>query len=151
MSSLAIWRSTRGIGPTNFGLQYQRTLGQIHFWFFGSYAFLGTCSFGSHVSVVDISLFLYIVYLILSNDHKCAASPWATQDDSTTLEWMVQSPPAFHTFEEIPAIKETLECIFDLCNCCMYDAQQMLDAVFQNIATPRLRCRVYFKNACKCC
>ena len=27
--------------------------------------------------------------------------------NSTTLEWMVQSPPAFHTFGELPTIKET--------------------------------------------
>jgi cytochrome c oxidase subunit 1 len=25
----------------------------------------------------------------------------------TTLEWLVQSPPAFHTFGELPTIKET--------------------------------------------
>ncbi|KAI4990750.1 hypothetical protein ZWY2020_039121, partial [Hordeum vulgare] len=38
---------------------------------------------------------------------KCAESPWAVEQNPTTLEWLVQSPPAFHTFGELPAVKET--------------------------------------------
>ena len=34
-------------------------------------------------------------------------SPWAIEQNPTTLEWLVQSPPAFHTFGELPTIKET--------------------------------------------
>jgi cytochrome c oxidase subunit 1 len=118
------------------GLQYPETLGQIHFWItfvgvnltFFPMHFLGlagmprripdypdayaewnaVCSFGSYVSVVGIILFFVIVYLTLTGNEKCAPSPWAAEQDATTLEWMVQSPPAFHTFEEIPAIKETV-------------------------------------------
>jgi cytochrome c oxidase subunit 1 len=118
------------------GLQYPETLGQIHFWItfvgvnltFFPMHFLGlagmprripdypdaygewnaVCSFGSYVSVVGIILFFLIVYLTLTGNEKCAPSPWAAEQDATTLEWMVQSPPAFHTFEEIPAIKETV-------------------------------------------
>ena len=119
------------------GLQYPETLGQIHFWItfvgvnltFFPMHFLGlagmprripdypdayagwnaVCSFGSYVSVVGILLFFVIVYLTLTGNSKCEASPWsAEQEDPSTLEWMVQSPPAFHTFEEIPAIKESI-------------------------------------------
>nr|QKQ14715.1 cytochrome c oxidase subunit 1 [Zygnema circumcarinatum] len=118
------------------GLQYPETLGQIHFWItflgvnltFFPMHFLGLagmprripdypdafagwnalCSFGSYVSVVGICVFFAVVYFTLISDNKCAASPWAAEQDATTLEWMVQSPPAFHTFEEIPAIKETI-------------------------------------------
>nr|YP_010704316.1 cytochrome c oxidase subunit 1 [Huperzia crispata]WCP18592.1 cytochrome c oxidase subunit 1 [Huperzia crispata] len=118
------------------GLQYPETLGQIHFWitFFGVNStsfpmhFLGLAgmprripdypdayagwnafsSFGSYVSVVGISCFFVVVFLTLTSENKCAPSPWAVEQNSTTLEWMVQSPPAFHTFEELPAIKESI-------------------------------------------
>ncbi|KAL5541246.1 hypothetical protein UlMin_042719 [Ulmus minor] len=98
-----------------FGRTYPETLGQIHYWitFFGvnltffPMHFLGLSgmpcrildypdayagwnalsSFGSYISVVGICCFFVV--------------------NSTTLEWMVQIPPAFHTFGELPAIKET--------------------------------------------
>ncbi|GMN74458.1 hypothetical protein TIFTF001_052379, partial [Ficus carica] len=65
-------------------------------------------SFGSYISVVGICSFFVVVTITLSsgNNKRCAPSPWALEQNST-LEWMVQSPPAFHTFGELPAIKET--------------------------------------------
>lgn len=118
------------------GLQYPETLGQIHFWItfigvnltFFPMHFLGLsgmprripdypdafagwnaiCSYGSYVSVLGILVFFSVVYFTLTSNTKCPASPWSAEEDATTLEWMVQSPPAFHTFEEIPAIKETV-------------------------------------------
>lgn len=118
------------------GLQYPETLGQIHFWItfigvnltFFPMHFLGLAgmprripdypdayagwnaiaTFGSYVSVVGILVFFLVVYFTLTSNNKCAASPWTLEQNSTTLEWLVDSPPAFHTFEEIPAIKETI-------------------------------------------
>ncbi|CAN1350371.1 Cytochrome c oxidase subunit 1, partial [Linum perenne] len=120
-----------------FGRTYPETLGQIHFWitFFGvnptffPMHFLGLSgmprripdypdayagwnalsSFGSYISVVGICRFFVVVTITSSsgNNKRCAPSPWAVEQNSTTLEWMVQSPPAFHTFGELPAIKET--------------------------------------------
>jgi cytochrome c oxidase subunit 1 len=120
-----------------FGRTYPETLGQIHFWitFFGvnltffPMHFLGLSgmprripdypdayagwnalsSFGSYISVVGICCFFVVVTITLSSgkNKRCAPSPWAVEQNSTTLEWMVQSPPAFHTFGELPAIKET--------------------------------------------
>nr|CBJ20677.2 cytochrome c oxidase subunit 1 [Beta vulgaris subsp. maritima] len=119
------------------GRTYPETLGQIHFWitFFGvnltffPMHFLGLSgmprripdypdayagwnalsSFGSYISVVGICCFFVVVTITLSSgkNKRCAPSPWAVEENSTTLEWMVQSPPAFHTFGELPAIKET--------------------------------------------
>jgi cytochrome c oxidase subunit 1 len=65
-------------------------------------------SFGSYMSVIGILVFFFVVYQTLTSNNRCAPSPWATEQNSTTLEWMLQSPPAFHTFEEIPTIKETV-------------------------------------------
>nr|YP_009674886.1 cytochrome c oxidase subunit 1 [Metzgeria furcata]QDE12874.1 cytochrome c oxidase subunit 1 [Metzgeria furcata] len=118
------------------GPQYPETLGQIHFriTFFGvnptlfPMHFLGLAgmprripdypdayagwnafsSFGSYVSVVGIFRFFVVVFLTLTSENRCASSPWAVEQNSTTLEWMVPSPPAFHTFEELPAIKESI-------------------------------------------
>lgn len=117
------------------GLQYPETLGQIHFWItflgvnltFFPMHFLGlagmprripdypdayagwnaVASFGSIVSVVGILVFFSVVYLTLTGTAKCASNPWTSEEDTTTLEWVVQSPPAYHTFEELPAIRIT--------------------------------------------
>ncbi|KAL0308125.1 UNVERIFIED_CONTAM: Cytochrome c oxidase subunit [Sesamum angustifolium] len=116
---------------------YPETLGQIHFWItfigvnltFFPMHFLGLSgmprripdypdayagwnalsSFGSYISVVGICRFFVVVTITSSSgkNKRCAPSPWAVEQNPTTPEWMVQSPPAFHTFGELPAIKET--------------------------------------------
>jgi cytochrome c oxidase subunit 1 len=68
------------------------------------------CSFGSNLSVVSALLFFYIVYATLTGDKVCPDNPWIFNDteksaNAPTLEWMTSSPPAFHTFEELPALK----------------------------------------------
>ncbi|KAL3520249.1 hypothetical protein ACH5RR_018398 [Cinchona calisaya] len=66
-------------------------------------------SFGSYISVVGIFCFFVVVTITSSSgkNKRCAPSPWVVEQNPTTSEWMVQSPPAFHTFGELPAIKET--------------------------------------------
>ena len=66
-------------------------------------------SFGSYISVVGICCFFVVVTITSSSgkNKRCAPSPWEKggfEQNSTTPEWMVQSPPAFHTFGELPAI-----------------------------------------------
>jgi heme/copper-type cytochrome/quinol oxidase subunit 1 len=64
-------------------------------------------SFGSYFTSVAMVLFFIILLTTLLSGKICPADPWETlQDDntSTTLEWMVESPPAFHTFEEVPRL-----------------------------------------------
>ncbi|KAJ4957644.1 hypothetical protein NE237_024755 [Protea cynaroides] len=120
-----------------FGRTYPKTLGQIHLWItsfgvnrtFFPMHFLGLLgmprhipdypdayagwnalsSFGSYISVVGIRHFFMVVTITSSsgNNKRCALSPWAIEHNPTTMEWMVESPPAFHTFGELPAIKET--------------------------------------------
>ncbi|KAI3989443.1 hypothetical protein MKX01_032545 [Papaver californicum] len=118
-----------------FGRTYPETLRQIHFWItsfgvnstFFPMHFLGLSgiprripdypdayagwnaisSSGSYI--VRICCFFVVVAITLSSDKRSAPSEinWVVKENSTTLEWMVQSPPAFHTFGEIHAIKET--------------------------------------------
>jgi heme/copper-type cytochrome/quinol oxidase subunit 1 len=64
-------------------------------------------SFGSYFTTVAILMFFGIVYLTLTSGKPCPADPWDTlshDKTSATLEWMVDSPPAFHTFDEIPRL-----------------------------------------------
>jgi heme/copper-type cytochrome/quinol oxidase subunit 1 len=65
-------------------------------------------SYGSYVSIFSSVFFFYVVYRTLTGDEVCAKNPWQFDGDSTasTLEWMIPSPPGYHTYEEIPAIKE---------------------------------------------
>ena len=119
------------------GLQYSETLGQIHFWvffigvnitFFPMHflglagmprripdypdAFAGwnaIASYGSYLSLISVAFFFYIVYDTLTGNQKCSANPWQHDNNvSQTLEWMIPSPPSYHAFEELPAIKDTL-------------------------------------------
>jgi len=118
------------------GLQYPETSGQIHFriTFFGvnltpfpmhfpglsgmprripdypdAYAgWNALSSFGSHVSVIGILRFFASVLSTPISEQICAPNPWAAvEQNPTTLEWMVLSPPAFHTPEQLPAIFES--------------------------------------------
>jgi len=115
------------------GYNYPETLGQIHFWvlfvgvnltFFPMHmlglagmprripdypdAYAGwnaIASFGSYVSVVSLLIFFFVVYRTLTGNSVASNNPWEKQNAPLTLEWLVSSPPAYHTFEEIPKIK----------------------------------------------
>jgi len=118
------------------GYQYPEHLGQIHFWLFFlgvnitffPMHFLGLAgmprripdypdafagwnviaSYGSYLSALSAVFFFYVVYATLVNGERAERNPWEThQGVSRTLEWMLPSPPAFHTFEEIPSIKSS--------------------------------------------
>ncbi|KAI3881115.1 hypothetical protein MKX03_010128 [Papaver bracteatum] len=125
------------------GRTYPETLGQIHFWitYFGVNStffpmhFLGLSviprrildypdayagwniisSSGSYISVVGICCFSVVVAITLSSDKKSAPSElnWDVKENSPTLEWMVQSPPAFRTFGG----KLTVHCEYEPCSC----------------------------------
>lgn len=118
------------------GYNYPETLGQIHFWvffigvnitFFPMHflglagmprripdyadAFAGwnaVASYGSYLSVCGALLFFYVVYKTLTGKRVCLENPWSVPGVSSTLEWMLPSPPSFHTFAEVPCIKDTL-------------------------------------------
>ncbi|VAH19736.1 unnamed protein product [Triticum turgidum subsp. durum] len=66
-------------------------------------------SFGSYISIVGIHHFFVVVAITSRSgkNQKCAESPWVVEQNPTILEWLVQSPPAFHSFGELPVVKET--------------------------------------------
>ena len=113
------------------GRQYPEWLGKLHFWLFFigvnltffPMHFLGlqgmprripdypdafhgwnyVASIGSYISGASVLVFLFLVFRTLSSGAKVPANPWG--EGATTLEWTVPSPPAFHTFEEVPKIE----------------------------------------------
>jgi cytochrome c oxidase subunit 1 len=69
-------------------------------------------SLGSYVSVFAMLIFFVLVYETLTNMDKCPVNPWVFENNAEnkfelTLEWVVGSPPGFHTFDEVPMIKDT--------------------------------------------
>jgi len=116
------------------GRQYNETFAQIHFWtfFIGAnltffpmhflgYAGMprripdypdafagwnGIASLGSYLAVLSAVWFFYVVWDALTHGEPAPASPWTPLGHpEMSLEWTLPSPPAFHTFEEVPAIK----------------------------------------------
>jgi len=68
-------------------------------------------SFGSYLSALSAVYFFYVLYRTFANSLKVQNNPWQTADDDNqpiyTLEWMLQSPPPFHTFAQPPVIRPT--------------------------------------------
>jgi len=64
-------------------------------------------SFGSYFTSAAALLFFIIIFITFVEGKVCPADPWGTLNDNnttTTLDWMVDSPPAFHTFIEQPRL-----------------------------------------------
>jgi cytochrome c oxidase subunit 1 len=113
---------------------YNEALGKLHFWltFIGANVlffpqhFLGLAgmprryvdypdayaywnwwsSVGSYITAAGTLVFiLAMLYAYFVARQKAANNPWGPA--ATTLEWQLPSPPAFHSYERLPEIKET--------------------------------------------
>ena len=62
-------------------------------------------SYGSYLSVLAALVFFYVVFITLTKDATVAENPWELGTTSSTVEWLLKSPPSFHTFEEVPTIR----------------------------------------------
>jgi cytochrome c oxidase subunit 1 len=70
-------------------------------------------SFGSLISAIAALIFFYVFYLTLTSEERCENDPWripgvSVDPRSSSLEWVLSSPPGFHTFDELPIVKETV-------------------------------------------
>jgi cytochrome c oxidase subunit I len=117
--------------PKMFGLMYNETLANVHFWltfvgvntvFFPQH-FLGlsgmprryidypdafafwnmVSSIGYAITAVGVLVFLAVLIEAPLRKRKAADNPWG--EGATTLEWTLSSPPPFHQFETLPRIK----------------------------------------------
>jgi len=117
--------------PKITGYTYNETLGQIHFWLtfigvnvaFFPMHFLGLAGMPRRIAdypdafagwnyVSSIGAFIAgfgtIVFLITMAEaffakRRAGDNPWGV--GATTLEWLLPSPPPFHSYNEIPRIK----------------------------------------------
>jgi len=113
------------------GKQYPEFWGKVHFWltfigvnlvFFPQHflglsgmprrypdypaAFAGwnyVSSIGAYISGVAMLVFLYVCLKTFTSREKAADNPWG--EGATTLEWTQSSPPAYHTFTELPRFR----------------------------------------------
>lgn len=72
-------------------------------------------SIGSIISIVSTVIFFYIIYKTLTDKIKCGADYWGHPEfyqsyliregqygEKPNLEWSLQSPPGYHTYNELP-------------------------------------------------
>ncbi|RUT31178.1 cytochrome c oxidase subunit I [Arsenicitalea aurantiaca] len=117
--------------PKMFGLMYNETLANIHFWtmfigvnliFFPQH-FLGLAgmprryidypdayalwnrvsSIGYYITFLSVVIFLIVLVEAARRKRKAADNPWG--EGATTLEWTLSSPPPYHQFETLPRIR----------------------------------------------
>ncbi len=120
--------------PKMSGYMYNERLGQLHFWltFIGANVlffpqhFLGLAgmprryadypdayaywnwwsSVGSYITATGTVVFIFgMLYAYYGSRLRAANNPWGP--GATTLEWDLPSPPAFHSYETLPTLKET--------------------------------------------
>lgn len=70
-------------------------------------------SFGSYIALLSTVFFFYLVFCALISKNVCLSAPWnfsvnKKKRGNTSLEWVINSPPAYHTFEETPIIFESI-------------------------------------------
>ena len=59
-------------------------------------------TWGSYVSAAGVLLFLYAIWRGFAAGARAGENPWG--EGATTLEWTLPSPPAFHSYDELPEI-----------------------------------------------
>jgi heme/copper-type cytochrome/quinol oxidase subunit 1 len=68
-------------------------------------------SFGSIISLVAVFIFMYVIYRTFTDNISVNANYWYSPEmfeidtDAEriySLEWTQNSPPVFHTYEELP-------------------------------------------------
>jgi cytochrome c oxidase subunit 1 len=120
--------------PKMTGYMYNEALGKLHFWltFIGANVlffpqhFLGLAgmprryadypdafaywnwwsSVGSYITATGTIVFVAaMIYAYFVTRTRVKENPWGV--GATTLEWTLPSPPAFHSYERLPEIKET--------------------------------------------
>lgn len=108
------WLFFIGVNLTFFPMHFLGLAGMPRRYLDYPDAFVGwnvVASFGSYISFFSFVYFFYIVYLTLAEGPKCANNPWAEGQDAEVsggLEWMLPSPPAYHTFGDmLPVIRTT--------------------------------------------
>ena len=61
-------------------------------------------SLGSTISIVGVIWFIFIIYDAFVREEKFVSWTGPNYNTNTTLEWVFNSPPDHHTYNELPFI-----------------------------------------------
>ncbi len=106
LGKLQFWTLFVGVNLTFFPMHFLGLAGMPRRYADYPEAFAGwnmVASVGSYISAFSTLLFIFILYRTLTAGEKIGENPWG--EGATTMEWSLPSPPAFHTYEELPVIK----------------------------------------------
>ena len=100
------WVTFIGVNLTFFPMHFLGLAGMPRRYVDYPDAFAGwnmVASIGSYIGALGAIIFLVVIVEAFVKKRKASKNPWGSTDN--TLEWTVSSPPAFHTFAEIPKVK----------------------------------------------
>ena len=61
-------------------------------------------TYGSYISAIGVLVFLFAIWRGFAAGEEAGENPWG--EGATTLEWTLPSPPAFHSYDELPEIRD---------------------------------------------
>ena len=61
-------------------------------------------SYGSYISGIGFLIFMFALWKAFRTEATASDNPWG--EGANTLEWTLPSPPNFHSFDELPVIKD---------------------------------------------
>ena len=106
LAKLHFWVTFVGVNLTFFPMHFLGLAGMPRRYVDYPDAFAGwnmVASIGSYIGALGAIIFLVVIIEAFAKKRKADKNPWGSSDN--TLEWTVSSPPAFHTFSEIPKVK----------------------------------------------
>nr|YP_010338850.1 cytochrome c oxidase subunit 1 [Neorhodella cyanea]UNJ18800.1 cytochrome c oxidase subunit 1 [Neorhodella cyanea] len=120
LGKIHFWTTFIGVNLTFFVLHFLGLSGmprRVSDWPDAFYNWNLISTWGSYISFTAALFFFYIIYIILTEGKLCVNNPWCfnilDQDvikfqhfSVNSLEWIIGSPPAYHTFKELPLLKQ---------------------------------------------
>ena len=106
LAKLHFWVTFIGVNLTFFPMHFLGLAGMPRRYIDYPDAFAGwnyVASIGAFVGDIGAIIFLIVIVEAFVRKRKTVNNPWGK--GGSTLEWSVSSPPAFHTFNDLPKIR----------------------------------------------
>ena len=106
LAKLHFWVTFIGVNLTFFPMHFLGLAGMPRRYIDYPDAFAGwnyVASIGAFVGGIGAIIFLIVILEAFVRKRKTVNNPWGK--GGSTLEWSVSSPPAFHTFNDLPKIR----------------------------------------------
>ena len=108
LATVHFWVTFIGVNLTFFPMHFLGLAGMPRRYIDYPDAFAGwnsVASIGAYIGGIGTLIFFYVVLEAFMAKRKANPNPWG--EGATTLEWTVGSPPPFHTFDELPKVRES--------------------------------------------